>query len=100
MSISALTRGRDDERNQAHRPRGHCIGHDGFPFCETPGFHFDAGQAIDLILPDSVAAEAQSTRHTFSIVSAPFEDRIAVATRMRDSLFKRALKGLSIGSRP
>lgn len=54
----------------------------------TMAFHFAAGQAIDLILPDSVAAEAQSARHTFSIVSAPFEDRIAVATRMRDMLHR------------
>ncbi|MGH8679081.1 MAG: FAD-dependent oxidoreductase, partial [Burkholderiales bacterium] len=43
-------------------------------------------------------ADAQSTRHTFSIVSAPFQGELVVATRMRDSAFKRAFKSMSIGS--
>jgi ferredoxin-NADP reductase len=36
--------------------------------------------------------------HAFSIVSAPFEDGIAIATRMRDSAYKRALKSLPDGA--
>jgi hypothetical protein len=36
-------------------------------------------------------------RHTFSIASAPFKDELVVATRMRDSAFKRALGALPIG---
>ncbi|TAL92720.1 MAG: hypothetical protein EPN73_23975 [Paraburkholderia sp.] len=38
---------------------------------DTMAFHFDAGQAIDLILPDSVAAEAHSARHTSATDRVP-----------------------------
>jgi ferredoxin-NADP reductase len=69
-----------------------------FHFERPAGFRFKPGQAIDLILPDLPAADGQSARHTFSIVSAPFEADLAVATRMRDSAFKRALKSLPIGA--
>ena len=61
-----------------------------FHFEKPPGFRFKPGQAIDLIL-----AEA---RHAFSIVSAPDERDLVVATRMRDSTFKRALGALPIGA--
>jgi ferredoxin-NADP reductase len=47
---------------------------------------------------DASSANAQDERHAFSIVSAPFEDRLTVATRMRDSVYKRALKALPIGA--
>lgn len=68
-----------------------------FYFQRPAGFAFKAGQAIDLILPDAVAPGGQSQRHTFSLVSAPFEHELAIATRMRDSAFKRALRMLPIG---
>jgi ferredoxin-NADP reductase len=38
------------------------------------------------------------SRHTFSIVSAPFQDELVVATRMPDSAFKCAIKNLPTGS--
>jgi ferredoxin-NADP reductase len=63
------------------------------------GFDFKTGQAIDVILTSSASApEDQSTRHTFSIVSAPFQDDLVIATRMRDSAYKRALKSMTVGS--
>ncbi|WP_442909706.1 FAD-dependent oxidoreductase, partial [Hydrogenophaga sp.] len=68
-----------------------------FYFQRPAGFAFKAGQAIDLILPATVAPGGQSQRHTFSLVSAPFESELVIATRMRDSAFKRALKMLPIG---
>jgi ferredoxin-NADP reductase len=37
-------------------------------------------------------------RHTFSIVSAPFENELVIATRMRDSAFKHALGALPEGA--
>ncbi|HEX2492147.1 MAG TPA: FAD-dependent oxidoreductase [Steroidobacter sp.] len=67
-----------------------------FHFRKPAGFSFRPGQAIDLIL-DSRALEAQSGRHTFSLVSAPSEPELTIATRMRDSAFKRTLKTLPIG---
>lgn len=69
-----------------------------FHFAKPDGFSFKPGQAIDVVLIDPPTTDAQSARHTFSIVSAPFQDELVVATRMRDSAFKRAFKSLSIGS--
>ncbi len=69
-----------------------------FHFQKPSGFTFKPGQAIDLVLVDPVFADAASARHTFSLVSAPFQPDLVVATRMRASAFKRALKLLSIGA--
>lgn len=69
-----------------------------FHFEKPTGFSFKPGQAIDVVLIDPPTTDAQSARHTFSIVSAPFESDLVVATRMRDSAFKRAFKSLPIGS--
>ena len=69
-----------------------------FHFDKPTGFKFKPGQAIDVVLLAPTAADA-SARHTFSIVSAPYENELIVATRMRDTAFKRALKALPIGSR-
>jgi ferredoxin-NADP reductase len=69
-----------------------------FRFAKPPGFAFKAGQALDVVLAHQPTADPQSARHTFSIVSAPSENELVVATRMRDSAFKRALKALPIDS--
>jgi ferredoxin-NADP reductase len=68
-----------------------------FHLDKPAGFHFKPGQAIDVVL-HSATADAQSARHTFSIVSAPYEDELVFATRMRDSAFKRALGALPVGA--
>lgn len=62
-----------------------------FHFDKPAGFHFKAGQAIDLVLGEH--------RHAFSIVTAPSEGEIVIATRMRDSEFKRALKATAVGGK-
>ena len=69
-----------------------------FHFDKPSGFSFKPGQAIDLVLPGQLAAEAQGLRHTFSLVSAPFQDELVIATRMRDSVYKRALRSLPVGA--
>ena len=69
-----------------------------FHFEKPAGFSFKPGQATDVVLVDPLFTDAASARHTFSLVSAPFQDELIVATRMRDSAFKRALKSLPIGS--
>jgi ferredoxin-NADP reductase len=56
-----------------------------------PGFSFKAGQAIDLILPSGGV-------HAFSIASAPFEQDLLVATRIRDTAYKRELASLRPGA--
>lgn len=67
-----------------------------FHFSRPGGFDYKPGQAIDLILPMPGGPEGE--RHTFSIVSAPFEDELCITTRMRDSGYKRMLKSLSSGA--
>lgn len=70
-----------------------------FHFRKPSGFDFKPGQAIDVMLTLSASPpEDQSTRHTFSIVSAPFQDELVIATRMRDSAYKRALKAMTVGA--
>lgn len=69
-----------------------------FHFVKPIGFTFRSGQAIDVVLADARTVDARSGRHTFSIVSAPFENELTIATRMRDSTFKRALGRLPVGS--
>jgi ferredoxin-NADP reductase len=69
-----------------------------FRFDKPAGFAFLPGQAIDVVLPGPADSDAQSSRHTFSIASAAFEGELVIATRMRDSAFKRALGALPIGA--
>ena len=70
-----------------------------FGFERPDGFQFKAGQAMDLVLVESEIEAARGARHTFSIVTAPSEDGLAIATRMRDSPFKQALKRLPLGAK-
>ena len=67
-----------------------------FRFVKPPGFNFKPGQAIELLIPDP-AGDEKPLGHAFSIVSAPFESELVVATRMRDSTYKRALAALKPG---
>lgn len=69
-----------------------------FHFGKPEAFSFKPGQAIDLILPGLADSNDQNSRHAFSIVSAPFEDHLTIATRMRDSPYKRALGALADGA--
>jgi len=63
-----------------------------FHFTRPDGFDFKAGQAIELVLPEPAGG------HAFSLVNAPSEGELVVATRMRDSAYKRALRALAIGA--
>ena len=70
-----------------------------FRFTKPPGFAFKPGQAVTLFLTDP-PPEPNSRQRIFSLVSAPFEAELAVATRMREgSAFKRALKSLPPGAK-
>jgi ferredoxin-NADP reductase len=70
-------------------------------FClsRPAGFAFKAGQSVAVSLIDP-PAEPNSAQRIFSLVSAPFEDELVVATRMREgSAFKRALAALPDGAK-
>ena len=69
-----------------------------FHFEKPAGFDFKAGQSVSLALRAPPAAP-NSARRTFSLVSAPFEPELVVATRLREaSAYKRALKALPVGT--
>lgn len=69
-----------------------------FHFDKPDGFEFRAGQAIDVTLLNPPETDAEGNIRTFSIASSPFEDRLTVATRMRDSAFKRVIKTMPLGT--
>ncbi len=69
-----------------------------FHFSRPEGFEFRAGQFADLTLIDPPETDAEGNVRGFSLVQAPFEPNLVVATRMRDTAFKRVLKALPIGS--
>lgn len=66
-----------------------------FHFEKPGGFAFRAGQAIDLVLP-TVDADGQPARHAFSLVNDPDEERLTIATRVRGSPYKEALRTLPL----
>lgn len=69
-----------------------------FRLAKPPGFNFEPGQAVTLVLVDPPPGE-NSRQRIFSLVSAPFEPELAVATRMREgSGFKGALASLPAGA--
>ena len=63
-----------------------------FHFAKRPDFQFRAGQSVDLTLLDPPATDAEGNTRTFSIASAPFDSELMVATRMRDTAFKRVIR--------
>jgi ferredoxin-NADP reductase len=69
-----------------------------FQFEKPPGWMFRAGQALDMTLPEPPETDSEGNTRTFSIASAPEEGTLTIATRMRDTAFKRVLKLLPIGS--
>ena len=70
-----------------------------FHFAKPTGFKFTAGQAMNVSLIDPPETDGKGNSRTFSIVSAPHESELAIATRMRDTAFKRVLKANSAGGR-
>jgi hypothetical protein len=69
-----------------------------FHFAKPSGFQFRAGQAMDITLVDPPETDAEGNTRGFSIVSAPGESDLTIATRMRDTAFKRSLFLLKAGT--
>ena len=68
-----------------------------FRFEKPEGFVFQAGQSIDLTLVNPQETDAEGNMRSFSLCSAPEEDSLAIATRMRDTAFKRVLGSMTQG---
>ena len=69
-----------------------------FRFARPDGFSFRPGQAVSLTLIDPPETDAKGNSRTFSLASAPSDDALQVATRMRDTAFKRVLGSLEPGA--
>ena len=69
-----------------------------FTFRKPAGFHHVAGQFVDVTLPNPPETDAEGNTRAFSLVSAPHEKDLAIATRMRDTAFKRVLAKMEPGT--
>lgn len=68
-----------------------------FHFEKPDGFAAKAGQSGDFTLINPSQTDAEGNTRAFSLASAPYEDDIMIATRMRDTAFKRLLKTMEPG---
>ena len=68
-----------------------------FHFEKPGGFVFKAGQFGDFTLINPVETDTEGNTRGFSLASAPYEDTLMFATRMRDTAFKRVLSTMEIG---
>ena len=69
-----------------------------FHFEKPGGFAFKAGQFGDFTLINPIETDVEGNTRGFSLASAPYEDALMFATRMRDTAFKRVLKTMKIGT--
>jgi ferredoxin-NADP reductase len=70
-----------------------------FYFERPAGFAFEAGQhaTVRVLEPTEIDGFGQS--RTFTFASAPHEPELMIATRMRDTAFKRMLRSAPLGLR-
>ena len=69
-----------------------------FHFEKPAGFVYKAGQFANCTLINPAETDAEGNTRAFSLASAPYEDDLMVATRMRDTAFKRVLKTMEPGT--
>ena len=69
-----------------------------FYFSKPSGFVHQAGQSLLMTLINPPETDSEGDARTFTIASAPYEAELMIATRMRDTAFKRFLKTAPIGS--
>ena len=69
-----------------------------FHFEKPEGFTFTPGESIDLFLPEDFPGASDDRQRSFSLASAPHEDRLTIATRMRKSAYKEPLAAAQPGA--
>lgn len=69
-----------------------------FQFDKRASWSFKPGQFIEVALLNPPETDPEGDTRAFSIASAPHEPRIMVATRLRDTAFKRVLERMSLNS--
>ena len=70
----------------------------GFRFEKPSGWIFMGGQSMDMTLLYPPETDSEENTRAFSIASAPHEEALMVATRMRDTAFKRVLGTTPLGT--
>ncbi len=68
-----------------------------FYFDKPAGFDFKPGQSVDVVLPDPPETDAEGNGRALSLASAPSDPHLMVATRLRDTAFKRVLRAMPLG---
>ena len=63
-----------------------------FHFTKPAGFTHQAGQSMLVTLVNPPETDAEGDSRTFTIASAPGEPDLMIATRVRDTSFKRVLR--------
>lgn len=69
-----------------------------FYFEKPAGFEYRAGQFADYTLINPPETDEEGNTRGFSLITAPYEEAIGAATRLRDTAFKRVLRDLPIGA--
>ena len=69
-----------------------------FRFEKPAGFAFKAGQYMDITLIHPPETDEEGDTRSFSIASGPHEDTLMIATRHRDTAFKRVLTAIPLNS--
>lgn len=69
-----------------------------FHFQRPANWVFKAGQFLDMTLLNPPETDSEGNIRSFSVASAPHEDTLMVATRMRDTAFKRVLRTMPLGT--
>ncbi len=68
-----------------------------FYFEKPEGFEYTAGQHISVRITNPQEIDEEGNERTLSLITAPFEPTLGVATRMRDTAFKKNLANAQDG---
>lgn len=68
-----------------------------FYFKKPETFSYQAGQYIDMTIPDKLDPKDPDSIRSFTLASAPCENELIIATRMRKTSFKQTLATLAPG---
>src|ERR1035438_2786549 len=69
-----------------------------FRFEKPSAWTFKPGQYLDMTLLDPSETDSEGNVRSFTIATAPHEETLMVATRMRDTAFKRVLRTMPLGT--
>lgn len=69
-----------------------------FYFEKPAGFEYKASQHINVTLVDPSETDDEGNTRVFSLASAPYEKELMIATRIRDTAFKKIIKNIVPGA--